>query len=382
MRGARDPRRLVSGWRLVAVVVGAAALLGGACGQSTGSVQAAQERVTAAEQGVDEAAAALEQAGATFCGEAKDYILAIDRYGKLFTDGAATVGDVQTLGADLAEPRESTATAAQGVLGAHDALNAANQELADARSALASAQASAPPGRSPVPPVKVPPSSSPQVPSASVERVKQAESDLEAASEGINAATPLRQAGETYTSAAFALEAAWINLFADASCLTDEQSKEAASAVRDYTTALQKRLKEAEYYDGEVDGVYGPETVKAVEDLQREAGLPVTGLVDRATSMALDDAVSTKGGEAATEDLVEATSVQTALKLAGYWPGAIDGEWTPELTDALQEFQADLGVEPTGVVDAATLAALEEALEARASAGPSPTPSASPSPSG
>ena len=36
--------------------------------------------------------------------------------------------------------------------------------------------------------------------------------------------------------------------------------------------------------------------------------------------------------------------------------------WTDELTAALQEFQIALGVEPTGVVDAATLAAFEQAL--------------------
>jgi murein L,D-transpeptidase YcbB/YkuD len=381
MRAVRNPWWPDAGRRTVATLLGVSLVLVGACGRGSGGVAAAQERVTSAEQAVEDAQTTLDQAGSAFCDEAKDYIQAIDRYGKLFTDGAATVGDVQTLGTDLAEPRESTTAAVQGVLDAHDALNAANQELADARSALASAQASASPGRSPVPPVKVPASSSPEVPSASVERVKQAESDLEAASASITSNTPLRQAGETYTSAAFALEVTWITLFADAGCLSDEQSKEAAAAVRDYTTALQKRLKEAEYYDGKVDGVYGPETVKAVEDLQRDAGLPVTGLVDRATSMALDDAVAAKGGEAATEDLVEATSVQTVLKLAGYWPGAIDGEWTPELTEALKEFQQDLGVEPTGVVDAATLAAMEEALEARASASPSPMPTTSPSPS-
>jgi len=381
MREIRDQLSRVTGRRALAIVLGMALVLAGACGRNAGSVDAAQERVTAAKQAVDEAKASLEQAGSAFCDQAKDYIQAVDRYGKVFTDGAATVGDVQTLGADLAQPREATAAAAQDVLDGHDALNAANQELADAQNALASAKASASPGRSPVPPVTAPPSSSPEVPSASVERVKQAETDLEAASNSITATTPLRQAGETYTSAAFALEVAWINLFADAGCLTDEQSKEAAAAVRDYTTAVQKRLKEAEYYDGKVDGVYGPQTVKAVEDLQQDAGLPVTGLVDRATSMALDDAVARKGGEAATEDLIEATSVQTVLKLAGYWPGAIDGEWTPELTDALKAFQQDLGVEPTGLVDAATLAALEEALATRASPSPTPTatPTASPS---
>ena len=50
------------------------------------------------------------------------------------------------------------------------------------------------------------------------------------------------------------------------------------------------------------------------------------------------------------------------LKVAGYWTGPIDGEWTPELTDALKEFQTALGVPPSGAVDTATLNALEETI--------------------
>jgi peptidoglycan hydrolase-like protein with peptidoglycan-binding domain len=47
----------------------------------------------------------------------------------------------------------------------------------------------------------------------------------------------------------------------------------------------------------------------------------------------------------------------------------VDGVWTPELTDALTEFQTALGVTPTGTVDAATLHALEQAIaDARAAA--------------
>ena len=155
--------------------------------------------------------------------------------------------------------------------------------------------------------------------------------------------------------------------------------------MRQYTTALQTDLKAAGYFQGPVDGVYGPETVQAVEDLQADADLPVTGLVDRATRAALGDALEQTGQSAAANELVEATSVQTVLKLAGYWPGAIDGEWTPELERALKEFQRDLGLEPTGTVDAATLAALEETLvtirtpTATPTTSPAPTSSESPS---
>ena len=70
---------------------------------------------------------------------------------------------------------------------------------------------------------------------------------------------------------------------------------------------------------------------------------------------------------------VTGTAVQQTLKLAGYWDGPVDGTWTPELTDALMSFQTDLGVEPTGTVDAATVAAAEQALEDLQSPEPSPS---------
>ena len=50
--------------------------------------------------------------------------------------------------------------------------------------------------------------------------------------------------------------------------------------------------------------------------------------------------------------------------MLGYWDGPIDGAWSDELGAAIAKLQGDLGIEPTGVVDAATLHALEEALAA------------------
>jgi peptidoglycan hydrolase-like protein with peptidoglycan-binding domain len=66
--------------------------------------------------------------------------------------------------------------------------------------------------------------------------------------------------------------------------------------------------------------------------------------------------------------------VQQTLKLAGFWDGPVDGAWTPALSAALRDFQIELGVEPTGAVDAATISALEKAIaEAPADAPPSAT---------
>ena len=69
--------------------------------------------------------------------------------------------------------------------------------------------------------------------------------------------------------------------------------------------------------------------------------------------------------------------LQTILSLVGFWDGPIDGVWTDELTQALMDFQTALGVEPTGAVDAATIAAFQQAL-ANLEAGATPTTTAAP----
>jgi len=157
----------------------------------------------------------------------------------------------------------------------------------------------------------------------------------------------------------------------------EKELADAEAAVHDYTAALQKSLTDAGYYKGEVDGVYGPETVDAVKALQKAHGLPVTGTVDKAADAALQSDLQAKGGAAAQEGVASTAAVQQTLKLAGYWTGPVDGNWTPELTDALKSFQKALGVEPTGTVDAATIAALEHAI-AKQPGAPSQTSTSSP----
>ena len=52
-----------------------------------------------------------------------------------------------------------------------------------------------------------------------------------------------------------------------------------------YARAIQKELDDRGYDVGPADGVVGPRTVRAIEDYQRDAGLPVDGL---ATDTLLD----------------------------------------------------------------------------------------------
>lgn len=324
-------------------------------------VAAAEARLATAQDGVTTAQEALTTAGQQLCGEAKDYVTALDRYGKLFTDGQATVGDVKTSGADLVEPRASVSSAADAVSAAQGDLANAQSELADAQAALADAKATA----SSVPTSSTTPASTTTttlVPAATIARVQQAEADFATAAKGITDATPLREATAEYNAAALALEVAWLRLLSDAGCFPDDQQAQAEAKVADYTVALQTQLQQAGYYKASIDGIYGPQTVDAVKQLQTESGLPVTGFVDQATQRALDDKLAALGQQVANRALTQTAALQTVLTLTGYWTGPIDGTWSPQLTDALKAFQTALGVEPTGAVDAATLAAFQQAL--------------------
>jgi peptidoglycan hydrolase-like protein with peptidoglycan-binding domain len=293
----------------------------------------------------------------------------------VLTRTAVTVGDVNDAGSDLEEPRDDAVAGADAAVAAQQAVVDAEQELAEAKAELKAAKN---PGSSSTPSPTVSSTPTPLAPKASVNRVEQAEQELESAQRGITDDTPLVQASQQFNAAVVALEMAWLRLFADAGCLTDEQQVQAQAAVRDYTTALQTSLRDAGYYEGEIDGIYGPATVDAIESLQEAHGLPSTGTVDRATAAALQDDLDAQGGAAAQQEVAATAAVQQTLRLAGYWDGPVDGMWTPALTEALKDFQTALGVKPSGTVDAATLAAFEKAI-ADAQAEPSPSATSEPS---
>ena len=336
-------------------------------------VQRAQARVEAARDDLVDAREAAEAAAASFCDDTRDYITALDRYGDVLSATTPTVGDVRKAGADLVEPGEDVAAEAESAAAAREDVVTAEQDLARAEAALAEAK-----GTSPKPtPTSTATVLVPEVPPASTERVQQAQADLDAAVEAINDNTPLEQAGQQLNAAAVALEMTWLRVFSEVGCLTDERQQQATAAVRDYTAALQESLALTGHYDDEVDGIYGPATVEAVRSLQESHGLPVTGALDTATAAALQADVAEQGGAAEQQSIATTAAVQQTLSLTGFWTGPVDGEWTPALTDALKAFQTDLGVKPTGTVDAATITALEDAI---AQAGdPEVTPTESPS---
>jgi peptidoglycan hydrolase-like protein with peptidoglycan-binding domain len=344
------------------------------------AVKAAQAKVTVKQSALVDAQAAATEASATFCSASATYITALDRYGDVLAKTEPTVGDVTTAGKDLKRPQTQAVDAGQAAVAAQQELAKAEQDLAKAQADLAAAQGSASGGTASPTSSPSATSSSSAGPDEAVTRVQQAEAEFATAQRGITDATPLRQASQQFNAAAVALEMAWLQLYAEAGCLTDAQQAKAQEAVHDYTIALQQELADAGYYKGAVDGVYGPETVAAIEALQKAHGLPVTGTMDKASEAALQSDLAAAGGATAQATVASTAAVQQTLKLAGYWDGPVDGQWTPALTDALKKFQTDLGVPATGTVDAATIAALEHAIATQPSPTATPSPSASSTP--
>jgi Putative peptidoglycan binding domain len=52
---------------------------------------------------------------------------------------------------------------------------------------------------------------------------------------------------------------------------------------------LQQELGQLNYYEGPDNGIMGPQTIAAIKDLQRQAGLPQTGQMNSATQAALNN---------------------------------------------------------------------------------------------
>ena len=275
----------------------------------------------------------VEEAQAQFCSDVEEYVGALDTYGGLFEDVELTVGDVQSAGDNLDPAREAVLESAQQFREAveTDPESPVSIELLD---------------------------------SESIEAVQEAEAAFDDAVAGIDQRTLVTEAGVAFTSAAYALQVAWVRLFADAGCIEDEA--QATQWVADYVAALQTDLRNAGFYSGDIDGIYGPATIAAVEQLQEGAGLPVTGLMDPATQRALAEILG-------QQESAQTAALQGILTATGHYSGPIDGIWSPEVEEALKALQTELGVPATGVIDAETLRAFEAALIAAGNPPPTTT---------
>lgn len=126
---------------------------------------------------------------------------------------------------------------------------------------------------------------------------------------------------------------------------------------------LQKALEDLGYFDGIPAGNYGTITKTAVERLQTELGIAVTGNADTALQRVLYGGYapvspirSTALSKGDTGSSV--TRLQTRLTQKGYLSDSIDGEYGSITEKAVKLYQSVAKLTETGSADKATLASL------------------------
>ena len=140
---------------------------------------------------------------------------------------------------------------------------------------------------------------------------------------------------------------------------TDAARGQGVAAV----AALQVGLRAHGFYAGPVDGLFGPQTERAVRTLQRKRKLVVDGLPGPRTRAALHRygrpplgsrllRVGASGWDVAM--------LQFMLARCGTAPGAVDGSFGRETTVAVYRYQRRVGVARDGVVGPTTLHLLRE----------------------
>ena len=125
---------------------------------------------------------------------------------------------------------------------------------------------------------------------------------------------------------------------------------------------LQEKLIELGYLDDTADGVFGEKTQVAIEQLQSDLGMTVTGVATAELQRMLfageisayNPYLPLKRGDRGTR----VSRMQAELKALGYYAGAADGVYGKGTEKAVAAFQKQEGLNQTGQADEETLRAL------------------------
>lgn len=160
-----------------------------------------------------------------------------------------------------------------------------------------------------------------------------------------------------------------------------EQGAALPPVDRELVRDIQQALSERGLYAGDIDGLYGPQTMRAIRDYQRRAGLAATGapssdllarirlgaglaaptLTTGSTARpAAAPAAQRQATGGASAGIV--TAVQMVLSDLGYGHLDADGMVGSETRNAIRRFELDRGLDITGEIDQRLLAELERVL--------------------
>jgi peptidoglycan hydrolase-like protein with peptidoglycan-binding domain len=133
--------------------------------------------------------------------------------------------------------------------------------------------------------------------------------------------------------------------------------------------AVQDQLRHAGAYNGAVDGVWGPDSVSALQQFQANHQLQSTGQLNQATVAALgidpglllgtqQVAVPSPAAPADTLRPSAIRAVQDRLRGMGFYTGGVDGIWGQSTQSAVAQFQQNRGLQPNGQLTPATITAM------------------------
>ncbi|SES20216.1 peptidoglycan-binding protein [Salipaludibacillus aurantiacus] len=108
---------------------------------------------------------------------------------------------------------------------------------------------------------------------------------------------------------------------------------------------------------------YGPVTMGVVEDFQRAYNLNVTGIADTNTLAAIDEALKTAFYDGAEGPHVRDLKMDLTNLGFGNFPSYPSERYGPVTMGVVEDFQGAYNLSVTGIADANTLAAIEEALQ-------------------
>jgi lysozyme len=144
----------------------------------------------------------------------------------------------------------------------------------------------------------------------------------------------------------------------DVAPVDTSQPELSRGSVGDAVKRLQQLLLSKGFDPGPLDGVFGPRTLAAVRDFQREGAISVDGVVGPQTWGALD----AKGGNAvlgvgSTGPLVG--ELQQLVRASGADPGPADSSFGPRTKAAVETYQSEHGLAVDGVVGPRTWESLD-----------------------
>ena len=141
-----------------------------------------------------------------------------------------------------------------------------------------------------------------------------------------------------------------------------------SGAKGDQVRELQARLKQLEWYDGNVTGTYDDVTTAGVRGFQGKRDMPETGSVDDATWTKLTSMTRQPTKEELTNVLTagpaqlkqgstgaKVRDLQARLKQIGWWSGEVTDSYGPSTAAAVKAFQDKRQIPVTGEVDQRTL---------------------------